>query len=89
MTANVSDGVVEYFDGENWVAGSTLTVSENGTYQFRVIDLAGNVTEKEIVVDKIDKVAPDKPLVSASIITATNHDVIVAAAFAIQFTSDR
>ncbi|MBR2510386.1 MAG: hypothetical protein IKB71_11675, partial [Lentisphaeria bacterium] len=78
LTANVSDGVVEYFDGENWIAGSTLTVSENGTYQFRVTDLAGNVTEKEVVVDKIDKVAPTLE-VSGNTTAWTNKDVVLTA----------
>ena len=78
LTANVSDGVVEYFNGKNWIAGSTLTVSENGTYQFRVTDEAGNVTEKEIVVDKIDKVAPTLDI-SADKTTPTNQNVVLTA----------
>ncbi|MBR2508921.1 MAG: pre-peptidase C-terminal domain-containing protein, partial [Lentisphaeria bacterium] len=81
LTANVSDGVVEYFDGENWVAGSTLTATENGTYQFRVTDEAGNVTEKSVTVDKIDKVAPVISNITANITELTNSDVIVYADF--------
>ncbi|MBR2508620.1 MAG: AIDA repeat-containing protein [Lentisphaeria bacterium] len=81
LTANVSDGVVEYFDGENWIAGSTLTVSENGTYQFRVTDEAGNVTEKSVEVTYIDKVAPAKPVASADFYGITNRDITVSAVF--------
>ena len=61
LNAAGSDGVVEYFDGSKWLTGDKLTVSENGTYQFRVTDLAGNVTEKAVVVDKLDKTAPVLP----------------------------
>jgi Ca2+-binding RTX toxin-like protein len=43
-----------------------LTVSKNGTYQFRVTDAAGNVTTQDVVVDKIDKViVPQNPQTSA------------------------
>ena len=52
---------MEYFNGENWVAGDKLTVSENGTYQFRATDLVGNVTTQTVIVDKIDKVAAPIP----------------------------
>ena len=62
LTAVVSDGTVEYFANGKWLAGDKLTVSKNGTYTFRVTDLAGNVTEKSVVVDQIDKFVPDVPL---------------------------
>ncbi|MBR2722928.1 MAG: hypothetical protein IKB77_01230, partial [Lentisphaeria bacterium] len=58
LTAFASDGVIEYFDGQKWVANNSLTVTENGIYRFRVTDEAGNVTETSVVVDKIDKIAP-------------------------------
>ena len=82
LTATVSDGIVEYFDGTNWIIGDSLTVTENGNYQFRVTDEAGNVTEESVVVDKIDKVAPDKPFVTADITAMTNQNVVVSAEFA-------
>ena len=58
------------------VAGSTATytVTANGTYTFRIIDNAGNETDKTIVVDNIDKSAPTGTL-SASPTTPTNGDV--------------
>ena len=38
LTATASDGKVEYWDGTKWVEKSNITVSENGTYKFRVTD---------------------------------------------------
>ena len=78
LTATVSDGTVEYYNGSNWVAGDKLTVSANGTYQFRVTDAAGNVTESSITVENIDKVAPTMEL-TASTVEATNSDVELTA----------
>ena len=78
LSAAVSDGVVEYFNGENWVAGDTMTVAENGTYQFRVTDAAGNVTEKDFVVENIDKFAPTLEI-TANITAATNQDITLIA----------
>ena len=79
LSATVSDGVVEYFNGTDWVAGDTITATDNGTYKFRVTDLAGNVTEKEIIVDKIDKVAPTMEI-SGNAADWTNKDVVLTAA---------
>ena len=78
LTATVSDGMVEYYDGKKWVAGTEYTVSTNGTYQFRVTDVAGNVTEKSIEVTNIDKVAPTLEL-TADITTPTNGNVVLTA----------
>ena len=58
MTATVSDGNVVFYNGTTWVAGAEQTVTANGTYIFRVTDEAGNMTEKSVTVDKIDKEAP-------------------------------
>ena len=71
-------GTFEYFDGNNWVNGNTLTVAENGTYLFKVTDLAGNVTEKSVAIDKIDKVAPTLEI-SGVPAEWTNKDVILNA----------
>ena len=79
LNASVSDGTVEYFNGTEWVASNRLTVTENGTYQFRVTDAAGNVTEKSVVVDKIDKVAPTLDI-SGNATEWTNQDVVLTAA---------
>ena len=83
LTANASDGTVEYFNGSDWVAGEELIVTENGTYLFRVTDAAGNVTEQSIIVDKIDKTAPDAPVATSNIREMTNGSVIVSAEFSI------
>ena len=44
-----------------WVNGSTAshTVSENGTYTFRVEDNAGNFRDVSVVVNRIDKTLPN------------------------------
>ena len=55
LTATASDGVIEFFNGSQWIIGNELTVSENGFYLFRVTDRAGNLTETTVNVDKIDK----------------------------------
>ena len=81
LTAAASDGTIEYFDGDNWVVGSIMTVSENGTYKFRAKDAAGNITEKEITIGNIDRDAPDTPVADADIKDATNQDVTVTATF--------
>jgi len=83
LTATASDGTVEYFANGKWNSGNSLTVAENGTYQFRVTDAAGNVTEKSVVVDQIDKVAPTKPEVFASTTAPTNKNVTVSAEFSL------
>ena len=58
LTAIVSDGTVEFFDGSEWVIGKQYTVSNNGIYKFRVTDIAGNVTKANYNVTNIDKVFP-------------------------------
>ncbi len=45
--------VIEYYNGSQWVPFKELTVTQNGTYQFRVSDKAGNVTERTIDIDRI------------------------------------
>ena len=79
LTATASDGTIEYFNGSAWVEGNSVTATENGIFQFRVTDLAGNVTEKSVTVDKIDKVAPSVPVVTADVteITAGNVTLTV------------
>ena len=64
LTAVASDspsGIssVEYsLDNINWMEGESVSVSKNGTVYFRATDKAGNVTVKNVIVDKIDKTAP-------------------------------
>ena len=81
LTATVSDGTVEFFNGTEWIVGTEYTVNKNGTYQFRVTDEAGNVTQKSIEVANIDKVAPAKPVAVTNIAELTNSDVSVTATF--------
>ncbi len=59
-----------------------VTVSENTTVYFKAKDAAGNEsTVASYTVSNIDKVAPDKPTVSADITTLTNQDVNISAVF--------
>ena len=78
LTATVSDGTVEYFADGKWNTGDSLTVSTNGTYQFRVTDVAGNVTSKSFEVTNIDKVAPTLTI-SGNPTSWTNQDVMLSA----------
>ena len=79
LTATVYDDrglrTVEYFDGTQWVTGSTMRVTQNGTYTFRVTDEAGNITEKSVVVDKIDQTPPELKITG----TFTGTDIKLAA----------
>ena len=81
LTANVSDGVVEFFNGKEWITGEVQTVTDNGTYKFKVTDAADNVTIKDVEVSFIDKVAPVAPVATANITSITNKDVIISATF--------
>ena len=80
LFATANEGTIEYFDGSKWVAGNSLVVSENGSYTFRVTDAAGNVAEKIIVIDKIDKVLPSLEI-TRNVTEWTNQDVVLTAIF--------
>ena len=59
-----------------------VVVTENGTYIFCAVDTLGNTSaEQTVVVDKIDKVAPEQPLANADITGKTNKNVTVTAQF--------
>ena len=70
-------------DNKNWkTCPPTVAVSKNGTYYFRGIDAAGNVSKvKTIKVTNIDKTAPDAPTVKASTTAPTNKSVTIKATF--------
>ena len=78
LSASASDGKIEYFDNGRWIEGNTLTVSENGTYSFRATDEVGNVAIQEVIVDKIDKIAPTLEI-SGNPQEWTNQDVVLKA----------
>ena len=73
-------GIDKYYylnaDSE-WVEGSTLEVTANGTYSFKVLDNAGNETVKDVVVDRIDTVIPELE-VTGNATDWTNKDVVLA-----------
>ena len=78
LSASASDGKIEYFDNGRWIEGNTLTVSENGTFSFRATDEVGNVAIQEVIVDKIDKIAPTLEI-SGNPQEWTNQDVVLKA----------
>ena len=78
LTATVSDGKVEYFNGTKWVEGSSFAATENGTYQFRVTDEANNVTTQDFVVENIDREAPTMEI-AADVTALTNGNVTLTA----------
>ncbi len=70
------------FDKINWYDYTTgVTVSENRTVYFKATDAAGNISTAEYTVSNIDKVAPNAPIASANVTTATNQSVTVSATF--------
>ena len=70
-------------DGKTWKDyTAALTVDANGTYYFRGIDAAGNVSEvTSCTVSNIDKVAPAAPTAKASTTVPTEQNVTVTATF--------
>ena len=86
ITAVFSEDSVlkEYsLDGEAWLAYTKAIILENnGIVYFRGTDEVGNSSEiASYEVVNIDRLAPEKPTVSADITTVTNKDVTVTAIF--------
>ena len=70
-------------DNLTWSAYTTgIKFTANGTVYFRGTDAAGNISQvTRYTVSNIDKVAPEKPAVSADITALTKKDVTVTATF--------
>ena len=70
-------------DKATWKTYSkAISVGSNGTYYFRGVDAAGNVSSVTAYkVSNIDKTAPDAPTVKASTTKATNKNVTLTATF--------
>ena len=86
VTATFSDdsAVREYsLDNSAWqVYDAPVVMKENGSVYFRAQDAAGNISDvTEYDVTNIDRVPPEKPVVSANITTPTNQPVTVSATF--------
>ena len=89
LTINATDASspvvkTEYRIGDNgeWISGKRVVVTENTKVYFRATDSIGHVTTSDIVIDKIDKIAPAAPQVSADITSWVNKDVTLSAVFA-------
>ena len=83
-------------DNRNWKNYSKpITVKANGTYSFRGISAAGNISPVTTIrVDNIDKVAPTAPTVAVSTTALTNRSVSLTAKFSNdsvkkQYSSDK
>ena len=79
ISFNATDetGIKQVIMPDNTVSNSnngTFTVSTNGTYTFKAIDVAGNEITKDITISNIDKIAPDVTL-SQDITTWTTSNV--------------
>ena len=57
---------------------TTYTITENGSYMFKVSDNAGNEIEGIVDIDNIDKIKPTLTL-EPNILEVTNQDVIITA----------
>ena len=70
-------------DNKTWKTYSkALSVGKNGTYYFRGVDEAGNVSKvASIKVANIDKTAPAAPTVKVSTTKVTNKSITVTATF--------
>ena len=64
------------WDGSVWSATNTKMVTTNGTYTAYVKDAVGNVSQKSITINNIDKTAPDITLV-ADVTDPTPGDIIL------------
>ena len=73
-------------DGMRWKNYTKpIKVKVNGTYYFRGIDAAGNISDVgSITVENIDKTAPEAPVVSLSSTKPTNKSVTIK----VQFSND-
>ncbi|MDE6767801.1 MAG: DNRLRE domain-containing protein, partial [Eubacterium sp.] len=64
----------------SWQTGKTKTVAENTTLYIYSKDNAGNISQPVIVaVDKIDKTAPEIPLVTGNTESWTNNNIVLTA----------
>ncbi|MDV3426859.1 MAG: choice-of-anchor L domain-containing protein [Bacillota bacterium] len=52
------NGAYSFDGGKTWTKENSKTFKANGTIVIKIRDNAGNTASKEIVIDKIDKVAP-------------------------------
>ncbi len=77
--SDTESGVKEYsFDnGANWQSSNSKTVTENKTYQIKVRDNAGNISDAtEVTVSKIDN---EEPSASVSVTGVTTKSISVSA----------
>ena len=88
LTATSTDsqsGIAEYSfstkaDTYAWQTGNTKTYTGNGTVYVYTKDNAGNISAvKTVTISKVDKVKPEKPVVTGNTEGWSNHDVVLTA----------
>jgi len=99
LTAAFSSDTVKKqysMDNRSWKnCSKPVAAGKNGTYYFRGIDAAGNISKVvSIKVDNIDTAAPNAPTVTASTAAPTNRNVMLTAKFSNdsvkkQYSSDK
>lgn len=66
------------YDNEaTWVTDTEYTITENGTYNIKARDIAGNIAVKTLVITCIDREAPQIDNIEYSTTQKTGSDVIV------------
>lgn len=77
LTITGSDAASGYakmqFNGSEWKTAATnkFTVTVNGSYTLKVVDVAGNTLTDTIVIDKIDRAVPNAPTIACKVGSAT------------------
>ena len=76
-------------NGGSWQnCSGSVTVSANCTIEFKAVDAAGNAAVETVVVDRIDKMAPTAPVVTADVTELTNSNVTLTADFGDAITKE-
>ncbi|TXT17901.1 MAG: fibronectin type III domain-containing protein [Erysipelotrichaceae bacterium] len=71
--------IVTATTNEGSLGAASYTFTENGTYVFRAVDEAGNITEKSVTISHIDKIPPVITIAPFDSTTTTPSDIIVTA----------
>ena len=71
-------------NGTSITSGSTIDITENGTYSFYVDDTLGNYKIATLEITNIDNTIQDKPVITSSPTALTNQNVTVT----IQYSDD-
>lgn len=73
------DITVNAMINEGTLDQTSYTFTENGSYTFRAVDLAGNVAERTVEITNIDKIAPIITIGDFDAVTISSTDITVTA----------